>query len=659
MTSGRRARAEPIDTAIGAPVTRRRALLVMGAGVLALGGGLAFILEGCSAGGLPTPVWVTLDVDPATLPVGEPVDVAFTATSESYTVTARAWVVRTDGGATTVYDPRCTHASCRYEWKPDAREFECVCHDAAFALDGSVLHGPPPRPLRQLEPPGSGVARARGFEMPAERCPQLGAPRARVEPPDAARPGDTGPGGAVSRARPCIHLLSLGGWVRRARKATMEAGRPADRVRLRLERGPTACSGSRPWPRCPSRQLNRLIRRLGLILLVGLVAFIGFYVFDRWRMPAPPMAEREVVRLEDAVEARPTTSRSAASSPTLYLAAERYDDGIAQYTRDHQHRQLDELGHFGPRPCVRAQGRSGRGRCRLRRVVDIAKGGEMAHVDPMLRRGLLRAGRDRPAAGQGGRGDRAAEPGDRDQALGRRRHQPPGRGVRQERRAARGHRAAQASRSLSSRGLDRPVPDARRRLQRHRPTPTSRLGVRDGRPGVPAPARRRRRRHRHLEALADGPPRSMPDRPRAPLPRPAATARPRHLVPRALHLDSQNNAAAASASEPGRAAVGRRHPRRPAVAGQRRREPDLMTASPARSPPPRPASTTSRRREPAGPAGELEEEPPESDAGGRRSCCCSCCSRWLLLLALAIWYLLFRQPIPVPTIPGETSCPAT
>jgi hypothetical protein len=30
---------------------------------------------------------------------------------------------------------------------------------------------------------------------------------------------------------------------------------------------------------------------------------------------------------------------------------------------------------------------------------------------------------------------------------------------------------------------------------------------------------------------------------------------------------------------------------------------------------------------------------------------------FLALLGLAIWYLLFRQPIPIPTVPGETIMP--
>jgi tripartite motif-containing protein 71 len=58
----------------------------------------------------------------------------------------------------------------------------------------------------------------------------------------------------------------------------------------------------------------------------------------------------------------------------------------------------------------------------------------------------------------------------------------------------------------------------------------------------------------------------------------------------------------------------------------------------------------------AEPAGDLAEEPPERR---RRKLILLLLllGALLVLLGLAIWYLLFRQPIPVPTIPGETIMP--
>ncbi len=45
----------------------------------------------------------------------------------------------------------CTHLGCRVRWITDEQQFFCPCHNAAFAKDGRVLDGPPPRPLDQYE----------------------------------------------------------------------------------------------------------------------------------------------------------------------------------------------------------------------------------------------------------------------------------------------------------------------------------------------------------------------------------------------------------------------------------------------------------------------------------------------------------------------------
>lgn len=126
------------------PVPRRRVLLLMGAGAIAAGGGLGVLLEACSS----PPVTVTLDFDPAKLQPGTPTEVPFTlSASGGGSVAGSTWLVRRNDGTITAFDPRCTHALCKYAWAPDAARFKCRCHAGEFALDGTVLAGPPPRPL--------------------------------------------------------------------------------------------------------------------------------------------------------------------------------------------------------------------------------------------------------------------------------------------------------------------------------------------------------------------------------------------------------------------------------------------------------------------------------------------------------------------------------
>ena len=41
----------------------------------------------------------------------------------------------------------CTHLGCRVRWVAAQQQYFCPCHVGVFAKDGSVVSGPPPRPL--------------------------------------------------------------------------------------------------------------------------------------------------------------------------------------------------------------------------------------------------------------------------------------------------------------------------------------------------------------------------------------------------------------------------------------------------------------------------------------------------------------------------------
>ena len=125
------------------PMPRRRLLVLMGAGALAAGGGLSVLLEACAG----PPIPVKLDVDPSSLAPETPTEVPFTLTTGGSTVQGSTWLVRQTNGDIVAFDPRCTHALCSYAWSAEESEFLCHCHDGAFAIDGRVVHGPPPRAL--------------------------------------------------------------------------------------------------------------------------------------------------------------------------------------------------------------------------------------------------------------------------------------------------------------------------------------------------------------------------------------------------------------------------------------------------------------------------------------------------------------------------------
>lgn len=63
-----------------------------------------------------------------------------------------AWVVCTGGSQPRVFALRatCTHLGCLTYWNSARACFQCPCHGSTFAIDGTNLGGPAPRPLERL-----------------------------------------------------------------------------------------------------------------------------------------------------------------------------------------------------------------------------------------------------------------------------------------------------------------------------------------------------------------------------------------------------------------------------------------------------------------------------------------------------------------------------
>jgi len=91
----------------------------------------------------------------ADIPVGQPTKVEYQIDrKDGWIQTTRqhsAWVVRQADGRLIAYDPHCTHLGCPYGWDTVTRKFLCPCHTAVFAIDGTVVSGPPPRPLDRFQ----------------------------------------------------------------------------------------------------------------------------------------------------------------------------------------------------------------------------------------------------------------------------------------------------------------------------------------------------------------------------------------------------------------------------------------------------------------------------------------------------------------------------
>ena len=93
--------------------------------------------------------------DLSQLQPGTPQEMTFRRTHTDgwkiYSEKGTAWVVKTASGEIRAYSPTCTHLGCAYHWDTGKADFVCPCHASEFALDGTVLSGPAPRPLDRFE----------------------------------------------------------------------------------------------------------------------------------------------------------------------------------------------------------------------------------------------------------------------------------------------------------------------------------------------------------------------------------------------------------------------------------------------------------------------------------------------------------------------------
>ena len=134
----------------------------------------------------------------------------------------------------------------------------------------------------------------------------------------------------------------------------------------------------------PEAQLNRWIRRVALLLLVGVIAFVAFYAVDRFRAPAAPIVDRELAALEDAVRSDPSDVASRGRLADVYLAAQRYDDAIAQYTEIIGTGKADKEGYASRGRAYLLSGQLDAAKADYEKVVGLLVDTEMANVDPAL-----------------------------------------------------------------------------------------------------------------------------------------------------------------------------------------------------------------------------------------------------------------------------------
>lgn len=60
------------------------------------------------------------------------------------------YLVRSAGAPPKALDSTCTHLGCRTRFNAESMQIECPCHGGTYDINGNVVAGPPPSPLRSL-----------------------------------------------------------------------------------------------------------------------------------------------------------------------------------------------------------------------------------------------------------------------------------------------------------------------------------------------------------------------------------------------------------------------------------------------------------------------------------------------------------------------------
>jgi len=60
-------------------------------------------------------------------------------------------LIRKEDGEFRAFGATCTHLDCIVQYKKDAKEIFCACHNGIYDLNGQNVSGPPPRPLETFD----------------------------------------------------------------------------------------------------------------------------------------------------------------------------------------------------------------------------------------------------------------------------------------------------------------------------------------------------------------------------------------------------------------------------------------------------------------------------------------------------------------------------
>lgn len=60
-------------------------------------------------------------------------------------------LIRKDDGNFKAFEATCTHLDCIVQYKKDAKQIVCACHNGIYDMNGLNVSGPPPHPLQEYD----------------------------------------------------------------------------------------------------------------------------------------------------------------------------------------------------------------------------------------------------------------------------------------------------------------------------------------------------------------------------------------------------------------------------------------------------------------------------------------------------------------------------
>lgn len=133
------------------------------------------------------------------------------------------------------------------------------------------------------------------------------------------------------------------------------------------------------------QQLNRLIKRVGLLFVVVLIVFVAFYVFDRYNpVPQASKLDAAIAVAEQGVKDNPADIAVRGGLADLYVQAKRYQEAVVQYDAIIATGKQEVLARMGRARAEQGLGNVDEAISDWARVVTLLKDTEFAGTDTNL-----------------------------------------------------------------------------------------------------------------------------------------------------------------------------------------------------------------------------------------------------------------------------------